>query len=566
MSCNNVCYPIMNNRCSVARTGATGPTGPGSIITGPTGWTGYTGYTGPASTVTGPTGWTGYTGYTGYTGSGSTVTGPTGPTGYTGPQGVPGTSSNTGSTGPTGPSGGPTGPTGPTGYTGYTGPGSTLTGPTGYTGYTGYTGPGSTLTGPTGPTGPNFVISGLTTNNFLIASSPSTLSSSSTISQIGTDIVPTANHVSNLGLTGSAFASFYANAIYAQGSLLSAGLSYFNNTMNVSGDIVLTPAYALKTTSGSILSIGSKSQIGSRIELGFVNNTTTPIANVYESNGQNGVVSGPTGPYVFLGAAQNWYIPLLQGGGSSISQLGGNYNVWGEGVSLAYNYTNSGGNSSGQCWNSGLGSSRVHVADNYIGIYSSAIVNQAANDGLRFSYASGLYPTINNQFNLGSVGNTWAGVYASTMTSNIIYGGFLGTGTLPFSAGYITNIYGTLNPPSDRRLKKEIRPSDKGLDFVKSLKPVSWEWNEKSEYEGTAHGFLYDDLKGTEFANDPDEVNKYGSLKYIDFIGPIAKAVQELSAENDALKSENAIIKVELAELKTQFNELKEMVALMLKK
>jgi hypothetical protein len=117
-------------------SGAVGPTGAASTVTGPTG---STGPTGAASTVTGPTGPTGATGaastITGPTGAASTVTGPTGPTGPTGAA-----STVTG----------PTGPTGPTGSTGPTGAASTVTGPTGPTGPTGAA---STVTGPTGPQG-----------------------------------------------------------------------------------------------------------------------------------------------------------------------------------------------------------------------------------------------------------------------------------------------------------------------------------------------------------------------------------------------------------------------------
>jgi hypothetical protein len=129
------------NTAAILNTGSngTGPTGPQSTITGPTGPTGYqhTGPTGPQSTITGFTGPTGIAGFTGPTGPQSTITGPTGRTGAVGRTGY-------------------TGPTGMTGYTGPTGPQSVITGPTGRTGQTGYTGPTgppSAITGPTGPPG-----------------------------------------------------------------------------------------------------------------------------------------------------------------------------------------------------------------------------------------------------------------------------------------------------------------------------------------------------------------------------------------------------------------------------
>jgi hypothetical protein len=98
----------------------TGPTGPASGITGPTG-SGSTGPTG--AVVTGPTGADG----TGPTGPASLVTGPTGSTSITtGPTGVSGpTGSDSIITGPTGVTSITTGPTGPI-QTGPTGPGSTV--------------------------------------------------------------------------------------------------------------------------------------------------------------------------------------------------------------------------------------------------------------------------------------------------------------------------------------------------------------------------------------------------------------------------------------------------------
>lgn len=165
-------YPVLGYP---GPTGASGPTGAASTVTGPTGASiqgdpGQTGPTGPRSRVTGPTGVRGDQGpqgETGPTGADSQVTGPTGaaitgPTGQRGPTGATGQASNI--TGPQGPTGqrGVTGPiglhgaTGPTGYTGVTGPyGNGSTGPQGDPGQTGPTGAaGFGSTGPQGPTGP----------------------------------------------------------------------------------------------------------------------------------------------------------------------------------------------------------------------------------------------------------------------------------------------------------------------------------------------------------------------------------------------------------------------------
>jgi hypothetical protein len=136
--------------------GQTGPTGPASVIAGPTGPLG-TGPTGNASVITGPTGSVGATGPlgtgpTGPTGAGNLTIGPTGPSG--GPQGVQGIQGVPGVTGPTG-NVGAAGTMGPTGV-GTTGPTGPANGPTGAQGSQGLQGiQGNSITGSTGPTGPN---------------------------------------------------------------------------------------------------------------------------------------------------------------------------------------------------------------------------------------------------------------------------------------------------------------------------------------------------------------------------------------------------------------------------
>ena len=170
----SACSSLNKPRCYVKYTKSqTGPTGPSSIIIGPTGPPGIVGFSGPTGPTgdTGPTGSTGSAGNTGPTGS----SGPIGSTGATGPTGSTGSNGNTGPTGSTGPTGntgqtGPTGSIGQSGPTGITGPtGNTgATGPTGATGSTGITGP-TGINGVTGPSGTNantsFILSKSMGNN-----------------------------------------------------------------------------------------------------------------------------------------------------------------------------------------------------------------------------------------------------------------------------------------------------------------------------------------------------------------------------------------------------------------
>lgn len=94
--------------------------------------------------------------------------------------------------------------------------------------------------------------------------------------------------------------------------------------------------------------------------------------------------------------------------------------------------------------------------------------------------------------------------------------------------------------PSDRRLKKDIHPSDLGLDFIMGLKPVSYrlkQGNGRLDY-----GFLAQDIEKSLDGRETnmitrlnDEVKTY-QLRSNDLIAPIVKAIQERQVKIDDLK------------------------------
>jgi hypothetical protein len=122
---------------------------------------------------------------------------------------------------------------------------------------------------------------------------------------------------------------------------------------------------------------------------------------------------------------------------------------------------------------------------------------------------------------------------------------------------------------SDERLKTDIVESPLGLEFIKKLNPVSYKWKVggyeyfdesevteetetkiKAEIPGKRNHYgliaqevkeVLEDLEVDDFAgwvlddlNDPESRQ---SLNYGEFIAPLIKAVQELSAEVEALKA-----------------------------
>jgi len=92
---------------------------------------------------------------------------------------------------------------------------------------------------------------------------------------------------------------------------------------------------------------------------------------------------------------------------------------------------------------------------------------------------------------------------------------------------------------SDARLKQDITPETLGLDFVNALRPVSYRLiaNPKTKY----HGFIAQDL-GVLIAGRDDALyqthdNGMHGVDYQAIIGPLVKAVQELTARITALEN-----------------------------
>jgi hypothetical protein len=108
----------------------------------------------------------------------------------------------------------------------------------------------------------------------------------------------------------------------------------------------------------------------------------------------------------------------------------------------------------------------------------------------------------------------------------------------------------TITSLSDARDKKEITELSAGLDFVKTLKPVEFVWDDRDEngrHDIKDFGFIAQDLKKSqedaELANtlklvyeeNPEKLEaSYGKL-----IPILVKAIQDLSAKVEALEAKN---------------------------
>jgi len=193
------------------------------------------------------------------------------------------------------------------------------------------------------------------------------------------------------------------------------------------------------------------------------------------------------------------------------------------------------------------------------------IMNHVGGDGdttIQMRFATGLTtPTVKTV--IDNTGNLWAN------TDNAMT---LGKSGNRWSAVWSAN--GTIQT-SDYRRKNSIADSVLGLDFINNLRPVSYKlneggviqhppvldadknvitpgYNEITPGSRTHWGLISQEVKaalpnGIDFAgwvqddvNDPDS---FQSLRYDEFISPIIKALQELSAKVTALEADVATLK-----------------------
>jgi hypothetical protein len=168
-----------------------------------------------------------------------------------------------------------------------------------------------------------------------------------------------------------------------------------------------------------------------------------------------------------------------------------------------------------------------------------------------------------------SITNSSALGYAATVTgSNQIQLG---------NSSTTTYVYGTVQNRSDARDKTDIRDTQLGLDFITALRPVDFKWDYREDYveqvvsaNGTEkptvtsvqhekdgsrkrnryhHGLIAQevkavlDAKGIDFGGYQDHSVAGGkdvlSIGYEELVGPLVKAIQELTARLEALEARN---------------------------
>ena len=125
---------------------------------------------------------------------------------------------------------------------------------------------------------------------------------------------------------------------------------------------------------------------------------------------------------------------------------------------------------------------------------------------------------------------------SSSTVSNEITLGNANIGVLRCAATSITSL-------SDKRDKTNIKDSDYGLDVINSLRPVTFDWNNRDESENKGKkdvGFIAQELQKIDdeslrlvYSENPDKLEaSYGRL-----IPVMVKAIQELTAKVEMLEN-----------------------------
>jgi hypothetical protein len=194
--------------------------------------------------------------------------------------------------------------------------------------------------------------------------------------------------------------------------------------------------------------------------------------------------------------------------------------------------------------------------------FSGALSGASGSVGANFTIGDNLY--VGNYLRINGPDPSNVTVAKIRGINNLGAGGASGTWTLVLEGPNGTNKwevrddglmqYRTQSAYSDMRIKTNIQTSNLGLDFINSLKPRSYNLSLGENEEGIevfkqvkTYGFVAQEVKevyerytesfdgwGLSVANDDESLQ---TVSYDNFISPLVKAIQELSAKVDELES-----------------------------
>ena len=128
-------------------------------------------------------------------------------------------------------------------------------------------------------------------------------------------------------------------------------------------------------------------------------------------------------------------------------------------------------------------------------------------------------------------------VDSASSTAFIVYNaGGVGVYVSPGATSWTAN--------SDERMKKNIKPLELGLEQINALKPAQFDYN-TDESEGSSRvGFIAQEVLPVlpHAVVVPEDSEKMMGVSSTEMIPVLVKAIQELSAKNDALEARLAVL------------------------
>ena len=180
--------------------------------------------------------------------------------------------------------------------------------------------------------------------------------------------------------------------------------------------------------------------------------------------------------------------------------------------------------------------------------------------------------TSSEKVRIDSAGNVGIGITSPTsklqvagdVTPDITASKNLGSSTLRWSNIYLSN---APDVSSDARLKKDVQDSDLGLEFINSLRPVSWTWKDQSQGNTQHYGVIAQEAESaiakTKGGNSNnvivthnEETDSY-SVRYTELISPLIKAVQELYNDLLRIRADSAAKDKKINDLEHENAEIK---------
>jgi hypothetical protein len=138
-------------------------------------------------------------------------------------------------------------------------------------------------------------------------------------------------------------------------------------------------------------------------------------------------------------------------------------------------------------------------------------------------------------------------------------------------ANFLTS--GSWISTSDERFKTNIQDDNLGLDFINSLRPVTYTWKEREDYQidtkTVMHGLIAQDVKkslddagcdtfGGHIVNSDKDKTQGVSREM--FVLPLINAVKELSKENENLRRRLSSQEVKMNKMMDMINELEKKI------